>query len=524
MKKPVKTKSRSLSGKPGSIRWLMGHELRLFWRRGKMNPRSGVILVCLMLGVWSLASYFVFMRIGPLIPPPPFDDGPAHGLALAAVSVMIAFMGSVMMSGAILASVEAIYTRNDLDLLLSTPISAWRILVVRASAIAIGAMPLYAGLLGPPLLWMAIFSSPLWLSAIVFIVTLAFVATAIALLIVTGLFRLIGPRSTRVLAQIFSAVAGAAVFLTFQYFNVTSRGDDAMTPEQTAALIQTLNIDPQVWWLFPARAFTGDIIAILLWVVLTAAIFPLGVYIFSRSFVSDAAAASAMGRKKRVADGRVAAVRGGVMSSVVRKEVRLLIRDPLLLSQVGLQLLYFLPLGFVLLRPGGDFQLTPAAFAPALTLLAGALAGSLIWVTVSAEDAPDLIASAPVAAGAIDRAKVFSAIAPVLLLMALPLIALSARDPWVGVWTTGGVVANASAAALIGVWRRTQASRKDFVRRRQSGSLITSLGKAFVGLGLTATTAAGAYGYPWLAIIPAIIVLAILGALYKPTPRFAVEA
>ena len=39
-----------------------------------------------------------------------------------------------------------------------------------------------------------------------------------------------------------------------------------------------------------------------------------------------------------------------------------------------------------------------------------------------------------------------------------------------------------------------------------------------------ATTAAGAYGYPWLALIPAIIVLAILGALYKPTPRFAVEA
>ena len=56
MKKPVKTKSRSLSGRPGSIRWLMGHELRLFWRRGKMNPRSGVILVGLMLGIWSLAS------------------------------------------------------------------------------------------------------------------------------------------------------------------------------------------------------------------------------------------------------------------------------------------------------------------------------------------------------------------------------------------------------------------------------------------------------------------------------------
>lgn len=522
--KPKPTKSHSLRGKPGGIRWLMGHELRLFWRRGRISARSGIILVAFLLGLWSIMSYFIFMRIGPLIPPPPFDDGPAHGLVLAAISVMIAFMGSVMMSGAILGSVEAIYTRNDLDLLLSTPISPWRILAVRSAAIAVGAMPLYAGLLGPPLIWMTVFSSPLWLSAIIFVTTLAFIATGLALLIVTALFRLIGPKRTRVLAQIFSAIAGAAVFLTFQYFNVTSRNAGGMTPEETAALIQTWNIDPHVWWLFPARAFTGDIFSILFWIITTVVIFPLGVYVFSRGFVADAAATSAMGQKKRVADVRVATVRGGVMRSVVRKELRLLTRDPLLLSQIGLQLLYFLPIGFVLLRPDGDFLLTPAAFAPALTLLAGALAGSLIWVTVSAEDAPDLITSAPVPIRTVNRAKLFAAIAPVLLLMTLPIIALAVRDPRVAAWTTGGVVVNAISAALIGVWRRTQGSRKDFVRRRQNGSLMSSLGKAFVGLGITATTAAGAYDYPWLALIPAIIVLAMLGALYRPTQQFALTS
>jgi ABC-2 type transport system permease protein len=524
-KAPKKSKARSVSlgGKPGGIRWLMGHELRLFWRRGKVNPRTGVILLILLLGLWSTASFFIFMRLGPMIPPPPFDDGPAAGLALTVVDVVIAFMGSVMISGAILAAVEAIYTRNDLDLLLSSPISAWRILVVRASAIALRAMPLYAGMLGPPLLWMTIFSSPLWLSGIVVIITLAFMGTGFALLIVTGLFRLLGPKRTRVLAQIFSAIAGAAIFLSFQYFNVTTRGEGAMTPQQTAELIQRLNIQPDVWWLFPARAFTGDIVATLMWVLATAIVFPLGVYIFSRRFVADAAAASTMGTKKRVADTRIAAVRGGLTGSVIRKEMRLLVRDPLLLSQIGLQLLYFLPLGFVLLRPDpdGQFQLTAAAFAPALTLLAGALAGSLIWVTVSAEDAPDLIASAPVSLKAVHRAKIFAAVAPVLALMVLPVIALGARDLNVGLWAGLGVAANAMSAALVGVWRRTQASRKDFVRRRQSGSLITSLGKAFIGLGLTATVGAGAYGYPWLALIPAIITIAMLGALYKPTPRFA---
>jgi hypothetical protein len=42
-------------------------------------------------------------------------------------------------------------------------------------------------------------------------------------------------------------------------------------------------------------------------------------------------------------------------------------------------------------------------------------------------------------------------------------------------------------------------------------------------MSLAATAAAGSYGLPWLSIIPAIIAFAVLGALYKPTPKF-VEA
>ncbi len=147
--------------RPGSIPWLMSHELRLFWRRGKMKPKSGLVLVGFLLTLWLLFSFFIFQRLGPEIPPPPFIDGPGDGLMLTGVGIIIAFMGSVMLAGAILAAVDVIYTRNDLDLLLSSPVSPWRVLTVRAAAIAIGALPLYAGLLGPPLLWLAIFSSPL---------------------------------------------------------------------------------------------------------------------------------------------------------------------------------------------------------------------------------------------------------------------------------------------------------------------------------------------------------------------------
>ena len=500
----------------------MAHELRLFWRRGKMRPKSGLILIGLMLGGWLLLSFFMFQKIGPLIPPPPFLSGAGrwagaggdrHCDRLHRVGDDV---GRDPRCGGC-----------DLHAQRSRPVAVLAgVAVARAGGAVVAPsrwarLPLYAGLLGPPLIWMAVFSSPLWLSAIVVLATLAFAATGLALLIVTGLFRLIGPRNTRVLAQIISAVAGAAVFLSFQYFNISSRGAGSMGEQEMAAMIANLNLDPQAWWMFPARAFTGDIPSTLLWLLAVALLFPLGVYVFSRSFVADAAAASAMGQKKRVADVRVANVHGGVMQSVVRKEFRLLARDPLLLSQIGLQLIYFIPLAFILIRPDRGISLTEAAFAPALTLLAGTLAGSLTWITVSAEDAPDLLASAPVSAKMVDRAKFTAAVAPVLMLMAIPVVILLARDAWAGAWTAGGVIASAISAALIGLWRRAPGSRREFVRRRSKGTLMAGLGQAMVAMGITATAGLGAYGLPWLAILPAIVAAAMLGALYKPTPSTA---
>jgi hypothetical protein len=82
-------------------------------------------------------------------------------------------------------------------------------------------------------------------------------------------------------------------------------------------------------------------------------------------------------------------------------------------------------------------------------------------------------------------------------------------------------VAAATCSALIGLWRRTPGSRRDFFRRRAQGTLMSRLGQTIVTLTLTATVGVGAYGYPWLALIPAIFAAAITGALYKPRDQRA---
>ncbi len=59
-------------------------------------------------------------------------------------------------------------------------------------------------------------------------------------------------------------------------------------------------------------------------------------------------------------------------------------------------------------RGGGPTGTVGVAFAPALVVIAAQLAGALSWIALSAEDAPDFLAAAPVARSAIERGKIAS--------------------------------------------------------------------------------------------------------------------
>ncbi len=510
-----------LMGRPGGAVWLLTHELRLAWRRGKTKSKGGLtslLFVGALAAAWLVFSYIIFKPIGQSIMPPPLGVSQADGVALLVISIAMGFVATLMISQAIQRAIEAIYVRNDLDLLLSSPLSGWTVLIVRSTGIAVSLLPLYAGLLLPPIFWLTIFNSPLWLAAIPSLVATAFIASGFALLLVSGLFRLIGPKNTRVVAQVMSLLIGAGVFLVFQLPNLSRRysGGGDEEEDRWIAFFTNIQIDATAPWFLPARALTGDLLAALALIVLAALLFPLGVWVFSQRYVADAAAASTMGSSRRKADTRVRNVQGGLNRSIIRKELRLIFRDPVLISRIGLQIVYLIPLAFILVRPeepGGLFQ--AAAFAPVLTLLASSLAGSLAWITISAEDVPDLIAAAPVPRPAIERGKIAAAVAPVMGLMAIPLGALAVHSVIPALWAIAGVLAGMLSAATIQIWRQTPGSRRDFMRKRAQGSMVAQFGQSFVALLISGAAGLGAYGLPWLAIIPAILALAIFGALHR---------
>lgn len=502
--------------KPPNALWLLRHELRLFLRGVTGKSAYGPILLFVALLVWSALSWIIAAPTAKILPPHPFE--PSLGLLAArtAISAGLAGVTSLMLSQAITSAVNQIYTRNDLDLLFSSPVSPWTVLVVRASSIAIQVCQIYVALTGPAIISLAILHSPVWLFALGSIILIGMTSTGVGLLMVLVLFRVIGPRLTRTLAQILSAIVGAGIFLSFQAYNIGGAPGVSTLLER----ISSLNKDPDAFWLLPARAFLGEWTSFVLLTLLSSAVFLSGTYLFSRYFVSDVASALSVGNVRKAPSGRTGRMVTALGHATFRKEIKLLRRDPLLISGVGLQLVYMvfylLPLFFALATLGDPSDaglIRYVALASGLTVFAGSLAFSLTWITVSAEDCPDLIASAPVRKEVINQAKAKAALTPILLLFGPLILGLTFLSPTAGVWAGLGCTSAALCSAIVQVWRRVPAQRRDFRKTSGSPSLSAGLGQFLITSCLSAAVAAGAGGLPWLALPPILIGAAILGAL-----------
>jgi ABC-2 type transport system permease protein len=199
----------------------------------------------------------------------------------------------------------------------------------------------------------------------------------------------------------------------------------------------------------------------------------------------------------------------------VRKELRLIGRDAGLLSQVLLRVLYLLPLAFVLARNATHMPAWALAGpAAAVAFLAGQVAGSLAWITVSAEDTPDLLAISPTPMAVLNRAKLTAALMPVAVLLALPIGVLAWYAPLAGLWTAIGAGLTALSAGLINVWRQKPGKRADF-RRRRGGSFFAAIAELLIAVLIGGATALAVAGQLVFAVIPLIVAGALMMALRR---------
>ncbi len=505
----------SLPFKPASAPWLLAHELRLAWRGFRAGRKSkGAMIAFAILGVLALgggvlAGLALREVEVPIVP-----------LAVVIADLALAVIMTLMLSSTLATSADALYERGDLDLLFSSPLKPGRVLLIRALGLAVNAglwFVLPAVLLLTPSI---VLGHPAWAGVFVVLIAAALCATGVGLLLAMALFALIGPRRTRTVAQVMAAVIGAGFFLASQYRNLLGEQKSESLIARIALDAKEGRIRPLPLADLPLRAAVGEPLPLLAVVAIGAGIFALAVVILGRRF-ADAAAATQGAETRKAARGPTRAFAAGAFQATVRKELRLMRRDAALLSQVLMRVLYMVPLALVMARSAAEVPaMALAGSAAAVTILAGQVAGALAWITLSAEDAPDLLAVAPTPMKVLRQAKLGAALIPVAILLAIPVAVLTWHQPLAGLWTAIGAGLTAWCSGLVNVWRQKPGKRADF-RRRRGGSLLVAVAEIAVSLLIGSATALAVAGWLVWAVLPLIVAGALMMALRRTDAQIA---
>ena len=507
--------------RPATLTWFAGHELRLFWRdwvslmtagKRRREPIMAVVAVVFFLLVHLLAYAII-------APASTAGLGPDK-TTLVAVTGSLVLSCTLMLSQAMESVTRAFYARADLDLILSSPASARLVFAVRMAAIGLATSALTMVLAGPFINVLVVTDGPRWLAAYGVLCALGALSTAFAVVLTVALFRTLGPRRTRLISQVLSAIVGAAFVIGVQAVAILSTGSfSRFALLRSESFVAAMPAESSLLW-WPARAVMGDPAALGVMLVVGIGFFALVVALLSANFGDHVITASgARYETKTSRRGRAHFRPVTVKSALRRKEWTLLRRDPWLMSQTLMQILYLLPPALLLWRNFGDSMGALLIMVPVLVMASGQLAGGLAWLAVSGEDAPDLVASAPIPTGMVTAAKIEAVLLAVAIVVTPLLVALALASPLLAAVAALGIAVSAGSGTLIQIWFRAQARRSAF-RRRQTSSRVATLAEALSSI-LWAGTAALAAAASWFALATAATALLALAGTWLIRPRSA---
>ena len=478
---------------PDTLVWLASHELRLGWRdwiammtAGRRNrARNLAIALIIFAGFMHLLAYSMVGRYaGARI-------GPDKATLIVVTGIML-LSWSLLLSQAIELVTRVFYSRSDLDLILTSPVSPQKIFSVRIGRIAVE-VALFAMLAGDAFHQRAGGSR----------------RRSLALRLwrgrrhgrggdgfCRGAHRGAVPHHRRQAHAAHRADRGGGDRRGLRYWAADrgdlSYGSLSLAPLQSAWLIAHVpHIDSPVWW--PARAMLGEPTELMLVLAISITLLGAVMLIFAARFgdhvVAAAGVSQAVVRQRRWSK----AFRRHSASRMLRqKEWILLARDPWLMSQTLMQILYLLPPALFLWH--SFHSRTDDAYillVPMMVMAAGHLGGNLAWLSISGEDAPDLVATAPISAQRIIWAKIEAVMGAVAFIFAPLVVALAFASVRPALVAGVGVLIAAASAMLIQLCFRTQARRSQFRHRHVSSSRIATFAEAVTSIAWAADLGAG---------------------------------
>src|SRR6202166_4911121 len=300
------------------LTWFARHELRLARREWlammtggrQRRKRTAVIGLIVFAAVMHLPAYAVIGRFADL-------RAPIDKSSLIVLTATIVLAWALMLSQAIESVTRVFYARADLDLIMSSPVRLENVFSIRIAAIALTVIAM-ALLLSTPFVDVLMIGGGIrWLAAYGVVVAIGLSAAAMAIAVTIGLFRLIGPSRTRLVAQILAAIIGAGFVIALQIAAILSYGTLSRFAVLTsdAAARFAPDADSIVWW--PARAVLGDGEALLL--LLAGGLLLLGAVmaIFAGRFADTTVRASASAAASR-RGARTKAFRAGSRQRALR--------------------------------------------------------------------------------------------------------------------------------------------------------------------------------------------------------------
>ena len=502
---------------PGSAVWFARHEWRLAWRDWvammsggrRRRLRRAVIAITIFVIFMHFVAYWMVGRYAAAMP----DKATLVGIT---ASVLLSWL--LMISQAMESTTRAFYSRSDLDLILASPAATEKIFAVRIATVAVSMAMMALPLAAPFINILIVRGGWRWLGAYGLIAAMGATATALAVGFSVALFRIIGAKRTRFVAQVVAAVIGAAFVIGLQIAAILSYGTvSRISVLQSQILLAHLpEVTSIVWW--PARAALGDVTALLSVLAASLALLAATIAVVAPRFGEYAITAAGVDASAVIQVRRSTVFRAMSPRRALRtKEWTLLRRDPWLVSQTLMQMLYLIPPAVLLWRSFNDGNGAYQLLVPVLVMAAGQLAGGLAWLTISGEDAPDLVATAPLPPSRVIRAKIEVVLIAIGALFAPLVAALLFASPLQAAVTAVGVTIAGASATAIQLWFRVQARRSQF-RRRQTSSRLATFAEAFSSIGWAATTAL-ALAIPIAALASGLLTAAILATTWKISPR-----
>jgi ABC-2 type transport system permease protein len=516
---------RHLRFAPGSLAWLVAHQLRLQMRGVRVGKVPGWVR---WLGFAAMIAFMTAtMGVGVWLGLRGMDR--ADPAVAASVGVMVA---AVMVSGLsvnVMAAFAVLTDRDDLDLLLSAPVPPGRLAAARLLSGAVRSLAIYTTFAVVLMGVSAVMISPLLLSGMLLAPAIALTESATGFAISRSLMVRFGAVTGRKVAQAIGLAGMLVGVLGYQLANSAMLEADRADLRADAVPLPDTGFLPPA--LVPAletlgRAVLGGFAQAAGLLALGLVLFVLVVRFAGARFASDVARlqSEALAAPRRARQGPVRFAQGWIAAGLA-KESRSMARDPVILSQVAIPFVALVPLGFMIARSEDGIDPVGAAVLVGVSvMLVSQICAALAWVCVSVEEAPDLLRAAPLHPSRHLLVKVLAVTVPSAVLLVLLAAVLVPLWPPGALWVLAGGIPASVATVAIEFWRpkptrraKTMTERAD----RSASSVIFGLAVSMLGAGFAGLGTAGLAGW---ALIPLGIGAIIVLLAWLTAPREVTQA